>query len=106
MWGAVVRQAGVLTSLPASPPRNTSPPTPTPQPGMEEGSALTQVSEEVLRHLEKSLEWRTRRSQGLRLQGFTLFSPLPPSARGSSHSFPRAHRTGRRLRESNCIIWL
>lgn len=27
----------VLTSLPASPARNTSPPTPTPQPGMEEG---------------------------------------------------------------------
>lgn len=31
--------------------------TPTPQSGMED-SALTQVSEEVLCHLEKSLEWR------------------------------------------------
>lgn len=28
------------------------------QPGLEEGSSLTQVSEEVLCHLEKSLEWR------------------------------------------------
>ena len=59
-------------SLPASTPRNTSPLTPTPQPGTEEGSVLTQVSEEVLCHLEKSLEWRKRRSQGIRLQGFTL----------------------------------
>lgn len=36
----------------------TSTPTPTPQLGMEEDSSLTQVSEEVLCYLEKSLEWR------------------------------------------------
>lgn len=51
------------------------PPTPTPQQGMEEDNALTQVSEEVLCHLEKSLQWRKWRSHG-----FTGGDPPQPPA--------------------------
>lgn len=76
--------------------RNTSPPTPTPQPGMEEGSALTQVSEEVFRHLKKSSngEQGDHRDSGCR---GSPSSALCLASLRSSHSFPGAHRTGQRL---------